>query len=261
MSFSFDLFFDDLFSSLQWQSTPRSLTINSITPPRLHCCPRSTPRRSEFASDLRHVARGKWRKSPELESNLDRGNEEEVYFKLLYSLYWVSWIRVFALENNIQTAEIFDNLIGRTILAVSCFWLFSPQSLDWLFQYVYSTLSQTRKIHVWWCFWGTWWKLYAKCSFTVAPHLTLASKGVGVSFRRSKSSGPWKINHVVDRRNIWEWKTWGTLSVESSIEIHRDPVNSFDLVKTTQSQWDSSEIASKQPTIRLAHLAQPVIQV
>ena len=142
-------------------------------------------------------------------------------FTLSYFIHFIGFLEFgfFALENNIQTAEILDNLIGRTILAVSCFWLFSPQSLDWLFQYVYSTLSQTRKIHVWWCFWGTWWKLYAKCSFTVAPHLTLASKGVGVSFRRSKSSGPRKINHVVHRRNIRGWKTWGTLSVKSSIEI------------------------------------------
>lgn len=42
----------------------------------------------KLASDLRHVARGKWRKSPELESNLDRGNEEEVYFKFtLFTLF------------------------------------------------------------------------------------------------------------------------------------------------------------------------------
>ena len=46
---------------------------------------------------------------------------------------------------------------------------------------------------------------------TAAPHLTLASKGVGVSFRRIKSSGPWKINHFVSLRQSSDpgiqWKT------------------------------------------------------
>ena len=143
-------------------------------------------------------------------------------FTLSYFIHFIGFLEFgfFALENNIQTAE-------------------NPWQFDWK-NYISSImfltfLSTVTRLAIPVCllphwvkpgksmfddvFWGTWWKLYAKCSFTVAPHLTLASKGVGVSFRRSKSSGPRKINHVVHRRNIRGWKTWGTLSVKSSIEI------------------------------------------
>ena len=228
------------FSSLQWQSTPRSLTIDSVTP-RLHCCPRSTP-----IGEHRIAAWiASWHRNHLNKSNIDIERGALYGFTMLYYALFT----LFSFLNSDFALEHFHcrNLwprknYSRSIPRIGYFSLFTPHwvtpgksMFDDVFDVhgVNNCMQHVDPLR------HRTWHLLQRELVSVSAAARVPDLGKSTTSYRF-------VNRPIPESNG---------KVQRSMEILW-----IHLIWCKQSR-DSSEIVSKQPTIHLAHLAQPVIQV